>query len=100
MKIDKSNIDKYINGNTLYCSSRDITSIENIPDHITEIYCYGNQLTSLPMLPDSLIYLNCYNNNLTSYPVNSEDKQWFINHNNHLKLINRSTIINKLNETR
>ena len=74
MKLNKYNINQYIRGNSLYCNSIGITSIEDIPDNITEIYCS--------------------NNKLTSYPVNLEDKQWMIQHNNQIKLINRSTIIN------
>ena len=118
MKLNKSNIHKYIDGDRLSCYSRGITSIEDIPDNITHLYCgnnnltslpklpdgliglycWGNNLTSLPKIPDSLVYLFCNNNNnLTSYPEDSTDKQWRIQHN---KLLNRSTIINKIYETK
>ena len=129
MKLNKSNIYDYIKGNELNCINRDITSIEDIPDHITRLYCWSNKLTSLPklpiglirldcrynrltilpMLPDSLISLYCSGNKLTrytvgdphsGYPKHSLYKQWMINHNNHLKLLNRLTIINKIYETK
>ena len=48
MKLNKSNIDQYIDGNTLDCYNIGITSIEDIPDYITHIYCYNNNLTELP----------------------------------------------------
>ena len=110
MIINRNNIDRLIDGTTMVCSSRNITSIEYIPDNITglycgsnkltqlpnfpdsliELYCHYNQLTQLPKLPDSLTELYCYNNQLTSYPNHSRDKQWWLNHN---KQINRSIII-------
>ncbi len=116
MKIDKSNIDQYITGATLRISKVGVTSIEDIPDYITNIFCSnnklnslpklpeslerlwcrGNKLTQLPKLPDSLFELCCGDNKLTIYPDYPRDKQWFTNHN---KLLNRIEIINKINDT-
>jgi len=117
MKLNKSNIYDYIKGNELNCINRDITSIEDIPDHITHLYCQFNklvwlpklpdglihlycqynQLTQLPKLPDGLIGLYCNYNQLTSYPPTYNDKQWMIDHN---KWLNRINIINKIYDTK
>ena len=116
MVINKHNIHQFIDGKEMDCSYEGITSIEYIPEGITHLYCYNNQLTQLPKLPnslkrldcrnnkltdlpylpDSLIELYCVNNKLTSSPKHSIDQQWWINHNNRLKIINRSNIIKKL----
>ena len=117
MIINKHNVDKYIIGNILDCSNKSITSIEYIPNHIRSIYCECNKLTQLPDLPKSLVNLDCHNNKLTqlpklpegliflycennnlpsSYPKNERDKQWIIDHNKQVKLLNRSTTINTI----
>ena len=69
MIIDKSNINQFINGTKMRCSRRGVTSIEFIPDHITELYCYNNKLTELPPLPNGLIHLSCWCNKLTELPL-------------------------------
>ena len=105
MIIDKTNIDKFINGPVMDCSIMEITEIKFIPEHITilwcdnnqltylpllpngliELYCYGNQLTYLPLLPNSLKYLSCSNNKLINYPTKPLSN-WIKQHNRKLTL--------------
>ena len=68
MRIDKSNIEQFIDGTIMHCSDMDVTEIKFIPESITHLYCSGNQLTSLPKLPDGLVDLSCNDNKLTSLP--------------------------------
>ena len=76
----------------LDCANNQLTSLPNLPESLINLYCDNNQLTSLPNLPESLINLYCVSNNLP-YEITLDN---FRDHNNRLKLLNRSTTIKKL----
>ena len=76
MRITKDNIGEFINGKSMYCSNKDITHIEYIPDGITNLFCSNNKLTELPKLPDSLVELWCEYNKLTELPKLPESLEY------------------------
>ena len=80
----------------LHCSNNKLTSLPNLPNSLTNLFCYNNLLTNLPILPNSLNYLDCSDNKLTDHPTDRYDKQWFIKHNNRLKIEKRSNTIKKI----
>tara|TARA_R110002153_G_scaffold80525_1_gene204590 strand:+ start:184 stop:465 length:282 start_codon:yes stop_codon:yes gene_type:complete len=89
MRITKDNIGEFINGKSMYCSNKDITHIEYIPDGITNLFCSNNKLTELPKLPESLEYLYCRINNLP-YHITIENLK------EHNTLLKRKEILEKI----
>ena len=84
MHITKDNINQFINGSSMDCSSKGITHIEYIPDGITRLFCRNNKLTELPKLPESLISLCCENNKLTELPKLPDGLKYLYCYNNNL----------------
>jgi len=113
MRIDKSNMYKYISGNSINFNNCGVTSVEYFPEGIRTIHCGDNNLTELPPLPKSVRTLNCESNYLTtlpylpiglielycsdnklhSYPDEPFDLEWNKIHN---KQANRSIVIKKV----
>ena len=48
----------------LYCSSNQITSLDNLPPKLEVLYCFHNKITSLDNLPSKLEVLYCSGNPL------------------------------------
>ncbi len=53
---------------SINCRDNQLTSIPYIPAGVTDFNCDANQLSALPPLPDGLVYLYCSSNNITSLP--------------------------------
>jgi Leucine-rich repeat (LRR) protein len=64
-----SDLTRFKNLKTLYCSGNQLTSLPTLPQNLEVLYCSNNQLTSLPTLPQNLEVLYCSNNQLTSLPT-------------------------------
>ena len=65
-----SGIEYFVGLGSLFCDHNALTSIDTLPNSLSEIYVHYNQLTSLPTaLPSNLWLLNCAVNQLTSLPT-------------------------------
>ena len=89
-----SDLTRFKNLKTLYCSYNQFTSLPTLPQNLEYLYCNSNHLTFLPTLPQNLVELDCAGNQLTSLPTLPQNLEYLFFYNNPIyEIVNNDSLI-------